>query len=167
MSRRARTRFDRRVILNPVAVAIESAQKLRPEYRSNLQRIVELALQAFRTGRDCDAQWRNMADALNTAEALARIGIASDDDSRERIDAAQRVLADVHQRQAQRGSWTLRGPELQALDDGLWIFRVQLDHCSLGEFERARRDSAERIRQARAGNAPAGAHVVGTTTPLQ
>jgi hypothetical protein len=162
MSRRARARFDRRVILNPVAVAIEGAQKLCVKDRSNLQRIVDLALQAFRTGRDCAAQWRNMADALNTAESLARVGIASDDASRDRIDAAQRVLADVHQRHAEHGSWTLRGPELQALDDGLWVFRVQLEHCSLGEFERARHDCTERIRQARAGNAPAGARMVGS-----
>lgn len=160
MSRRARTRFDRRVILNPVAVAIDRAALLRAEDRINLQRIVEHALHAFRSGRDCAAHWRTLADALNTAEQLARIGIASDDASRERIADAQRVLADVHRRHAQRGSWTLHGPELQALDDGLWVHRVQLQHCSLGEFDRARHDVAERVRQARAGNAPAGAHIV-------
>ena len=146
MSRRARTRFDRRVIVNPVAVAIEGAQRLRPEVRADIQRIVDQALARFRSGDDCHAQWRNMADALNTAEALARIGIASDDDSRDRINDAQQVLGDVFERQAQRGSWTLRGPELQALDDGLWVARIQLDHCSLREFEDARRDAAERIR---------------------
>jgi hypothetical protein len=73
-----------------------------------------------------------------------------------------RVLADVHERHAARKSWTLRGPELQALSDGLWVARIQLEHCSLGEFERARKQVAQRIRQARAGNAPAGAHVVGS-----
>lgn len=160
MSRRARARFDRRVILNPVAVAIEHAQKLRTEDRANLQRIVEQALHDFRTGRDCAAQWCTMADALNTAETLAGMGIVSDDDSRDRISHAQQVLADVHRRHAERGTWALRGPELQALDDGLWVHRVQLEHCSLGEFERARRDTAERLRQARAGNAPAGARIV-------
>lgn len=160
MSRRARTRFDRRVIVNPVAVAIEGAQKLRPDMRADIRGIVDQALARFRSGDDCHAQWRNMADALNTAEALARIGIASDQDSRDRIDAAQRVLADVIERHTQRGSWTLHGPELQALDLGLWVFGVQLDHCSLNELERARRDCTERIRQARAGNAPAGARIV-------
>ena len=160
MSRRARARFDRRVILNPVAVAIEGAQKLRPDMRADIRGIVDQALARFRTGDDCAAQWRNMADALNTAEALARIGIASDEASCDRIADAQRVLADVHQRHAEHGSWTLRGPELQALDLGLWVFGVQLDHCSLNELERARRDCTERIRQARAGNAPAGARVV-------
>lgn len=160
MSRRARTRFNRRVIVNPVAVAIELAQKLRPEARADLQRITEHALHAFRSGRDCATQWRVLADVLNTAEALARIGIASDDDSRDRINDAQQVLGDVFERQAQRGSWTLRGPELQALDDGLWVARIQLDHCSLREFEDARRVAAERIRQARAGNAPVGARIV-------
>jgi hypothetical protein len=160
MSRRARMRFDRRVILNPIAVAIDQARKLHDIDRKALQRIIAHAQHAFCTGRDCATQWLVMADALNTAEALARIGIFGDSDSRERIDGAQRVLADVHQRQAQNGSWTLRGPELQALDTGLWVARSQLEHCSLGEFDRARRDAAERVRQARAGNAPAGALVV-------
>lgn len=160
MSRRARARFDRRVILNPVAVAIDHARKLDPVDRGNLQTIVNGALQAFRTGRDCAAHWCTMADALNTAEALARVGIASDEASRSRINDAQRVLADVHRRHAERGTWALRGPELQALDDGLWVHRVQLDHCSAGEFERARQDTAERLRQARMGNAPAGAVIV-------
>lgn len=160
MSRRARKRFDKRVIVNPVAVAIELAAKLQPGARADLQRIVADALHAFRSGRDCATHWCTLADALNTAEALARIGIASDPDSRDRIADAQMVLADVHRRHAERGSWTLRGPELQALDDGLWTHRVQLEHCSLGEFERARRETAERIRQARTGNAPAGAVIV-------
>lgn len=152
----------RPVYINATAMAMESARKLRPEARTELQRIISGAFDEFRAGRDCANHWRTMADALNTAEMLAKMGIASDDASKARIDDAMRVLAAVHERQAERGSWTLRGPELQALDDGLWVARIQLDHCSRGEFERARRKVAERIRQALAWNVPAGAHVVGS-----
>jgi hypothetical protein len=38
--------------------------------------------------------------------------------------------------------------------------RVQLDHCSLGEYDSAVRVTRRRIEQARAGNAPAGAILV-------
>lgn len=152
----------RPVYINATAMAIESARKLRPEARTELQHIISVAFDEFRAGRDCANHWRTMADALNTAEMLAKAGIASDDASKARIDDAMRVLADVHERHAARKSWTLRGPELQALSDGLWVARIQLEHCSLGEFERARKQVAQRIRQARAGNVPAGAHVVGS-----
>jgi hypothetical protein len=160
MSRRARQRFDRRVILNPIAVAIESARKLSEADRATLLRIIDTAWTHYRSGVECGAQWCVLADALNMAESLARIGIASDADSVERIDAAQRVLAQAHMRHTERGTWALRGPELQALDAGLWTHRVQLEHCSLGEFERAKHSTEVRIRQARAGNAPAGAIIV-------
>lgn len=152
----------RPVYINATAMAIESARKLRPEARTELQHIISGAFDEFRAGRDCANHWRTMADALNTAEMLSKAGIASDAESKARIDDAMRVLAAVHERQAERGSWTLRGPELQALDDGLWVARVQLEHCSLGEFERARKQVAQRIRHARAGNVPEGAHVVGS-----
>lgn len=152
----------RPVYINATAMAIESARKLRPEARTELQHIISVAFDEFRAGRDCANHWRTMADALNTAEMLAKAGIASADASKARIDDAMRVLADVHERHAARKSWTLRGPELQALSDGLWVARIQLEHCSLGEFERARKQVAQRIRQARAGNVPAGAHVVGS-----
>lgn len=160
MSRRARQRFDRRVIMNPVAVAMENAQRLCPADRAALQGIVTQALMLYSQGRDCAAQWCCMADALNVAETLARAGICADAGSRQRIADAQAALASAHLRHTQHGTWALRGAELQALADGLWMHRVQLDHCSLGEYQRAVRDTAERIRQARTGNAPAGAIVL-------
>ena len=152
----------RPVYTNAVERAIESARKLRPQDRAELTAIIGHALDAFRAGHDCAAHWRNMADALNTAEMLAKMGIASDDASKALIDDAMRVLAAAFERFEERGSWTLRGAELGALDDGLWVARMQLEHCSLGEFEKARRAVSERIRHARAGNVPAGAHIVGS-----
>jgi hypothetical protein len=160
MSRRARPRFDRRVLLNPIAVAIELSSLLQPRDRLALQGIITDALDKYRRGVDCDAHWRSMADALNLAEGLARIGIASDDESRDRIDAAQKVLFDAQSRFRQRGTWALRAAEMQALDDGLWVARVQLDHCTLGEYERAHKETQQRIAAALAGNAPAGALII-------
>jgi len=160
VSRRARQRPNRRVILNPIQVAIANASRLEARDRANLSAIMADALDKFRRGIDCPDHWRSMADALNMAENLAGIGIASDEASRQRIQAGQRVLADVAQRAFHTDSWTLRSPELQALDDALWIHRIQLEHCSLGEYERAERATVNRVSQARAGNAPAGAIVI-------
>lgn len=167
MSRRARSRRDRRVILNTMAFATESARKLRPDGRAELQQIIDGAAERFRAGTNAErgCAWRTLADALNTAEALCGMGIASDAASRERIDAAQAVLAAAWQSSDERGTWSLHAAELQALDDGLWVHGVQLDHCSLGEFERARRLVAERVRHALAGNMPAGTRICdGATT---
>jgi hypothetical protein len=160
MSRRARNRYDKRVILNPIAVAIEGAQKLPAVDRLNLQRIIQAAFDAFRLGQNCDVQWVVLADALNIAESMSQIGIASDEASVERIQRAEQVLADVITRHRERGTWALRGPELQALEDGVWTCKIQLEHCSLREFERARDATVERVRQARAGNAPKGAIII-------
>jgi hypothetical protein len=160
MSRRARNRRDRRVILNPVAVAIANAQRLIPVDRANLQGICLSAFEEFRRGRDCPNHWATMADALNMAESLASIGIASDIESQERIEAAQRALADVALRHGDGGSWTLHAPEMAALDDGLLVHHAQLEHCSLREYESAERMTRNRLFQARHGNAPAGAIVI-------
>lgn len=159
MSRRKRARFDRRVLLNPVAVALENAARLAARDRLALQGIVRNALEAYRTGQDCAAQWCVLADALNVAEGLAAAGICSDEASCERIAAGQRALSLAHRRHAERGSWTMYAAELRALDEAVWVGSVQLDHCSLGEYERAVEATRRRMQQARAGNAPAGAVV--------
>lgn len=64
--------MKRPVYANAVERAIESARKLRPADRDELQHIISGAFDQFRAGHDCAAHWRTMADALNTAEMLAR-----------------------------------------------------------------------------------------------
>jgi hypothetical protein len=154
-------KFSRRVILNPIAVAMEGSRLLPKEAREGLQKIIADSLADFRAARDCRAQWANMADALNIAEGLADVGICADQTSRERIVGAQAVLSAVWKQAEQLGTWSLRAAEFQALDDGLWLARVQLDHCSRREYERA--TEAVRVRTVRAlsGNAAPGTVIVG------
>lgn len=160
MSRRPTPRRPGRVILNPVQVAMANAALLVPADRTNLAAIFTGAFDGFRRGERCPDHWATMADAVNMAESLADIGIASDESSRERIQAGQETLAAVAKRHVTRGSWTLYPAEITALDEALFIHRVQLEHCSLGEFERAEALTRNRIFQARQGNAPAGAVIV-------
>lgn len=123
------------------------------------------AINAFASAHHCEANWRLMADAFNVAESLAHLRIGSDPASRGRIADAQQVLAAVWQRHQLRGSWTLHANELNALREGAWLHHIQLQHATQGEFERACANTVERMRQARAGNAPAGAIVLGTGAP--
>lgn len=163
MSRRARTRkayAPRPVHLNAVERAMQGAAKLPAAEVARIKVSLTLALQAFGRGEDCVMHWMTMADALNVAEGLADVGICSDDASRERVTAGQAALAEVSTRHRERNAWTLYATERQALDDALWLHGVQLDNCSFHEYERAVSATVDRIRQARAGNAPRGAIVV-------
>lgn len=160
MSRRARTRRDRRVILNPVQVAMQGVALLADEDRTALQRIADNALLAYSCGDDCATQWCVLADAMNVAETLARAGICSDAGSQRYIWRAQAALSAAYGRHQERNTWAMRGPELVALGDGVLIHRIQLEHCSVREYCNAVEATKERMRQALAGNAPAGARVL-------
>lgn len=160
MSRRARSRHDRRVILNPIEVACNGVQRLDPADRAALQRIVGNAFDEFRRGTRCPEHWACLADSLNVAEALSQAGICSDAASVQRITAARQVLADVRMRHHERNTWTLRAAELQALDDGLLMVRIQIDLCSVREYVDAVGLVKRRVAAALAGNAPAGTLLV-------
>jgi hypothetical protein len=69
------------------------------------------------------------------------------------LDAAQHALAALMQRVHAGAGWTLSAAESRALDDGLWVYGVQLDHCSASEHRRAVRTVHNRIYQAARGNA--------------
>lgn len=158
MTRRHRT--AKPVYVNALQRAIESASKLPKSDQEALKRIVTHAVTEFCRGVNCSAHWRDMADALNVAEELARIGIVSDAASKKRIADALAVLGCVIERYSSIASWTLYPAEMLDLRDGLWMHRVQLEHCSLGEYDRAKETVARRTRQALAGNASPGTTVL-------
>jgi len=150
----------RRVIRNPLEFVMLGAVKLTPAERSELRSIYEGAFDRFRRADDCPAQWVMLADAMNMAESLSSIGIASDEQSAELIHAGQAALAEVAKRHQAGGSWTLYPAEIAALDEALFVHRVQVEHCSRGEFNRAVDLTHHRCRQALFGNAPAGGVVL-------
>jgi hypothetical protein len=172
MSRRARKRAEGRVVLNAVEIAINRARPLAAADVAGQKLAMELALREFCRGAHCDAHWRSLADAANMAETLAGMGLGSGDEANHVINTAQKALHDVHQRHAARGTWTLYADEIDALH---WLVRLhctaQLPACSYGEFCDAFTRTQNRLRQALAGNAPAGALVVagglGANPPLE
>ncbi|MEY5099131.1 MAG: hypothetical protein RJA36_1850 [Pseudomonadota bacterium] len=170
MSRRARARqhHPRRAAVNAVQIAISRACKLSGADVEQQMRIVQTAVADFCCGRLCAKHWRDLADTVNMAEALAELGIGSGAEAHAWINAAQQALADVHERHTQRGTWTLYADEIEALHWLRRLHQVQLSSCSYGEFDRAFKRVHERMAQARAGNAAPGTRVLDpyrTTAP--
>jgi hypothetical protein len=128
--------------------------------RINVRRILARALESMRTTQGALEGWRSIADAMNVAEALADIGICSDEASRFLIAEAQAVLSGVFQRHQARGSWTLYAPEIQALAEAVERHLLQLEFCSMREYQQAVRTVKNKVSQALAGNAGPGVHVI-------
>jgi len=158
---RAAKRQPGPVHLNSVLRAIEGARKLPPADVDRVKRGLEESLLQFGRGIDCQMHLKCMADAINVAEALAELRICSDDTSRGCIQAGQQVLATVLERHAERRTWTLHAQERQALDDALWLHGVQLDHCSLREYEQALQRVRNVARAALTGSVGPGVMVLG------
>ena len=125
------------VWVNPMAVVRENAAVLDPEQVARVVAVVRQAADLFRRGEDPAFQVDIMADALNIAESIAELGICSDDESVQAIAGAQRVLVAASVRADAGGTWTMRGDELRALDDGLDRHFIQLRFVSRSEYDRA------------------------------
>lgn len=139
------------VHMGQVDAVIAYAAKAPKGERLKLQIPMEDAWAAMRLGGRDAAPWCNLAYAMNVAEQLALRGIASD--RLPELQAAQAALHAVHTRQADTGSWTLRGSEIAALEMGVDLHRIQLHHCTQGELRDAIQAVQRRVSQALAGNA--------------
>ena len=160
MNRRARMHHPRRAATNAIDMAITRARKLSDTDVHQQMTIVRKAVAAFCRGENCRHHWASLADTANLAETLAGMRLGGGQDALRLIDAAQKTLADVHQRHTQRGTWTLYADEIDALQWLVGLHLVQLEACSYGEFEAAYRLTARRMQQALAGNASPGARVI-------
>jgi hypothetical protein len=157
-SHKPRRRYvPKHLVPNTLGMVLDNIVTLTPHQRAELLAPTQLALEAFRTGRGDRAAWMNLADAFNVAEVLTELAIASDHGDTFR--QAQAALAAVHERVEAGGSFTLRGPELVALDDAVFLHDVQLQHVSQGELQQAVETVKRRVSAALAGNASPRAYV--------
>lgn len=152
-------------VLNALQQAIRSAARIRPDELAVMLTAMRSALDGFlRAGPDAGEHWRSLADTANVAEQLAQLGIGSGPEAEQVIHDAQVALAYAAQERQDRGTWALRADERDELRERLtWLVSVhttQIAACSYGEFERAYQRTVDRVRQARAGNAPREAVVV-------
>lgn len=142
----------------PFDIAVARASTLSPEQVAENIQPAKLALDAFKAGRGSIEHWRTLVDALNVGEALAkRHRIASN--LVEKNYAGQEALAAVYGRQ--RTSWTLRGTEIAALTEAVWLWGVQVNYVSKGELEAARTYVTTRSEQWRRGGSKSGIRVLG------
>lgn len=147
----------RRVDLDPMDMTSARVARLTPQQKATLISPAQAALDNLRRCVDPWPAWCNLADALNVAEQLGLRAIASD--RLPEIRAAQAVMHDIYHRQATRGTWAMRAPELAALDFAVALHAIQLDHCSQGELADSILAVQRRVAQALAGNAPKDARV--------
>ena len=144
-------------LINPIDMAIQRACKITPARRAELVKACADALHQLLQGRGDNPGWAELADAMNIAEALCELQIANN--LVDTVTQAQAALAAVIQRAKHTRCWTLYATEINALREGLWLYGVQLEHCSAGEHLRAMELVRRRIAGALAGNASARATI--------
>lgn len=154
---RKHTRRTVHPLINPIELAVHRASKLSAQQRQELLQPAHAALERLGRGQGSVGVWQQAADVLNIAEALCELRIANNLAST--IADAQAAIAALMDRVRAGRGWTLRGPELTALREGVWLYGVQLEHCSAGEHLQAIETVRRRIAGALAGNASPRARV--------
>lgn len=142
----------------PINIAASQAAKLLPVEFGVFYEPKRDAFRAMRAGRGTQAFWNELADAVNVGTELMTYQLANDHEAT--FTAARDALKAVAERQAATGSWTLRAPEISALDLAVQVFRAQLMHCSRGELGKAIDTFIARAQAALRGNHPPGAVVI-------
>jgi hypothetical protein len=146
------------VRLDAHGLAIDLATVLSAQQQADLLDPARAALEQMRLGRGGWEAWRALADVSNVAEALAEGGIAGN--LADKVHAAQEALAAVAGRVNAGRSWTLRGLELGALDDLVWLHEVQLQHATQGETTAAIERVKRRVKGVLSGSASPSATVI-------
>ena len=147
----------RGVSTDPVEDAIARASLMTLYQRATLRDPMLRAFDNLKRGIRPEAAWCNLADALNVAEVLAELGIASDRTAE--IEAGQVVLATLHARSRSKGTYAMRAAEMQTLETALEFASIQMDYCTQGEMKDAIETVKRRVSAALAGSAPKDAIV--------
>lgn len=139
------------ITLDPFRRALARQAVLTGDEKGVVMREARPAFERLRQGKADKQDWSYLADAANVGEALARIGICSDDESRGLFQSMQFALKDIAERVNSRGTWTTRASELAAVEAGLDRHQIQLDFCSLNELRLAVAAVEKDARAAREG----------------
>jgi len=138
-------------------VAITGAALLSRDDRTVWALQMYDALDAVARGKAQRQQWGTIFDAVNLAEELTRMGLASDPDGI--ISGAQAVCAEIIRRQQATGTRAVRAGELAALRC-LEVAMIDiLAAVTHSERFRAEETIRARTREAQAGRIP-GAEVI-------
>jgi hypothetical protein len=99
--------------------------------------------------------WQALVDAANVAELLAEARIANN--LAGEINLAQQILSElIVASRLSAGRWLAGRAQVPPLQQLLWVYEVQLKHCTRGELNEAKARVSAMARQALAGHAPPG-----------
>jgi len=95
------------------------------------------SLEALRMGQAVEQDWFHLCEAAGIALDLSRIGIFSDDGSIKVFLEMYQACGEIGKRFNAMGRLVAKGPELNALADGLDHHELQLGYASADELVRA------------------------------
>lgn len=144
--KRTKKYAGRRTLLNPLTMFGSMGNQAHAEYSTELQAKTAAAMVAMMQGRGDKCSWDSLVGALNIAKVLCSMGIGAD--LLDKFVTASDVLLDVGVRSVDNGGkFTLRAPEIKALQDALEWHTGQLEniravdiHNAINEVERRLKD---------------------------
>jgi len=95
------------------------------------------SLEALRMGQAVEQDWFHLCEAAGIALDLSRIGIFSDDASIKLFLEMYQACGEIGKRFNAMGRLVAKGPELNALTDGIDHHELQLGYASADELVRA------------------------------
>lgn len=135
---RKRTRRQRRVLTNPIALATRNASLLLPHEIDGIIQPAIDALDALRERRALGDDWAYLASALGTANAIEEQGVVRG--LMEQIHGIDDALVAIEKRATATGKWvspTLYATEIEAIRLLIDVHRFQLQNLSHREFNEA------------------------------
>lgn len=141
----------RPVTLDPMRKALMHKSVLTAEERNIVMGPSRESFELLRTGKGDRQAWCHMADVANVGLQLSKMGICSDEPSREILSAMEDACRDIALRVNERKTWTLKASEIVALEAGLDRHEIQLTYCDIGELTKASNEVRRIAANARAG----------------
>lgn len=144
-----------KVLLNPVDTAISRAATPPLAEQQRVRKACLASFDIMRQGKMTKQEWFDLAEALNLAHQLARMGICSN--HVDTIASAMEVMMAVQKRVKAGGNWTCYAQELDAVDLALKIYEIQMNRASVNEILEAGKRHENVVKGAMAGSPGKGA----------
>lgn len=128
----------RPVAKNPIELALRRVSKIPETEIDEVLRPIRDSFRALREGVANEDQWCLMAGSIELALSIERDGVIKG--LRAHLEAAERALLEIGKRARVGGTWrptALYWQEIDAIDDFVWMHRLQLEQLSEGEWRRA------------------------------
>lgn len=138
-NKKPRKKYRPRVIAaDPVAVALRRVAKIPPAEVDQVLEPIHAAFKAFREGVGSEDQWCLLAGSVELALSIEHKGVIRG--LHAHLRAAETALLEIGKRSRSADAWrptSLHLAEIDAIDDFVWMHRLQLEQLSEGEWREA------------------------------